>query len=138
MSHASPQFRQLSMFATPQELGEMASGDLGGSPVKNWYSETLMRGIHGEDDDERHEGGVSGYLDEMSDKVAEQGGISKPVHVWLDHAGSPWLLDGHHRAQVAMDSNRLVPVDWHHHWNKREAEAEAFLGRRSDDTSRRV
>ena len=140
MSHASPQFKQLPMFATPAELGEMASGDLGGTPVKNWYSEVAMRNIHGEDDDLRHfeSDGVQGYLDRMSGKIDDQGGITKPAHAWIDHSGQPWLLDGHHRAQVAMDSGRLVPMEWHHNWDKREAEADAFLGHRSDDQSRRV
>lgn len=131
-SHASNQFYQLPMFYSGAELGEMASGDLGGSPVKNWTSEVTARRLLRGDYDDRHEDGIEGHLGPMRQAVERQGGIETPVHVWHDHDNQPWLIDGHHRAQIAMESNRLVPAVHHTNWDKMEAMDSAFMGPTAD------
>jgi hypothetical protein len=121
------------MFMTGSELGELASGDLGGTPVKEWHAEIAMRRIHGSHHDDRHQRGIEGHLDPMRKAVEKQGGIETPVHVWHDNKwGESWLVDGHHRAQIAMDTNRLVPVVHHDQWDRSEAFDSAFLGPTSD------
>lgn len=128
MSHASPQFKQLPMFMTPAELGSMASGDFGGERVRN------VRPLMDRENDPtahpsiQHRGrpDAATYLGEMRQAVERQGGIGNPVDAWIDHEGHDWLVDGTHRAQVAMATGRLVPVNWHHQWNKQEAYHSVF------------
>jgi hypothetical protein len=126
--HASPQFMQLPMFVTGHELGEMASGDFGGSKVSTVRPHMDKENDPNEHPSIRHRGrpDAETYISEMKSAVDEQGGISNPVDAWLDHSGQPWLLDGTHRAQVAMDRKGLVPVNWHHQWNKQEAYHSVF------------
>lgn len=128
----SKQFHQLPLFYTGAELNEMASGDLGGSKVKNWYSEITRRRIEGQHHDDRHYYGIEEHLDPMRKAVDAQGGIETPVHVWHDHDNQPWLVDGHHRAAIAAETNRLVPAIHHTDWNKSEALDSAFLGPTAD------
>lgn len=94
-AHASKQFHQLQMFATPHELGQMWSGDYTGLKVENTYASTRR--------------GDAAYLDRLTSKVASDGGFTNPVMV-AHGKGEPLLVNGHHRATVAAETDRLVPV----------------------------
>lgn len=135
MSHASVQFKQLPMFVTGHELGSMASGDFGGEPVRNVRPHMDKENDPTAHPSIQHRGRASAaeYIGEMKQAVEHQGGIAQPVDAWIDHEGKDWLVDGTHRAQVAMDRGGLVPVNWHHQWSKNEAYHSVF--NRSQDIS---
>ena len=134
-SGSREQFKQLPMFLTPHELGDMHAGDFGGTAVRD------VRPLMDKENDPhlhpsiQHRGRASAkeYLAGMRQAVDKQGGISNPVEAWIDHGGENWLVDGTHRAQVALDRGGLVPVQWHHQWNKNEAYDSVF--NRSQDIS---
>lgn len=130
----SQQFHQLPMFMTGAEVSELASGDLGGTKVKNWYSEISRRRIEGQHHDDRHATGIEGHLDPMRKAVEKQGGIETPIHVWHDSKfNESWLVDGHHRAEIAAETNRLLPVVHHDQWDRSEAFDSAFMGPTADN-----
>jgi hypothetical protein len=120
------------MFATPEELGAMKSGDLGGTPVSDWRGEIEKHPdnvLANQMGNYRGSLNTKAYLDTMAAQVDKQGGVETPVHVWHDHDANPWLMDGHHRAQTAIETNRLVPVVHHGQWNKMEAVRSALNGK---------
>lgn len=112
----SAQFEQLQMLATPDEIRGWHSNDFRHDTMAD--VPRIMR-----DPDENESASTraynaaaygpyvteSEYLDSMRGHVDRQGGISRPV-VLGHRNGYPTLLDGHHRAVVALESNRLLPV----------------------------
>lgn len=134
MRAVSTQFRQLPMFMTADEVGEIPSNDLRGAPVKEWdhrvESTFSPSTLYDPDGTYRGSRNRRTYLDSMAAKVAEQGGIENPIHVWNGPHG-PLLFNGHHRVQVAKETGRLIPV-LHHAGSYVEAGAAAIYGPESD------
>lgn len=125
MSHASPQFQQLAMFATPEEIAGMHSGDYH-KPVGQVTSQD-MRDAHGVSEYREGSSSHASYMNLLKTDIAKNGGIEHPVHVHNDGTGRQTLMDGHHRARAAMQTGRLVPVV-HHEGVLQDAYDDAFLG----------
>lgn len=118
----SQQFHQLAMFATPAEIGEWQSGDYAGRPMSEARhlvrSSPIQRMVHGtspktQSELQTHSAGE--YLDSLAKSADEQGGIEEPVTISLGTESGRTtqnLQDGHHRATVAMETNRLLPVTY--------------------------
>lgn len=109
--------QQLPLLLTPEETAALNSSDFPGHKVAN--SRFMMREGDkkaagyttdpGAWEDYRHTsaGSSSKYLDSLKDKIDASGGIDEPVGVMGSN-----LIDGHHRAVVAMESKRLLPVNF--------------------------
>ena len=108
---AVKQGEQLPMFMTPHEIGGMLSPDYL-SQVKDVPETMRSQYTHMAETDALH-GNIRGTspLDRVHREVKEQGGINKPVKVMHLPSGVAALYDGHHRSVVALESNRLVPVE---------------------------
>ena len=127
MSHASPQFHQLQMFATPKELQSMVAVHRGGN-----VQESLARSAAVGSDGYRGHVDQSSYLRALASDVEASGGVDQPLHVWHGfNRRTPVLLDGRHRAAVAIDTNRLVPVVHHADNRVDDAAEDAFNGSQS-------
>lgn len=117
------------MFATPTELAQTQSNDYRGLRLSNIPEQERER-------KERNSGGYRGaqnfehYIERMTRHVESRGGIEEPIHVWQGKTG-PSLIDGHHRSEVAIRTNRLVPVV-HHEGDHDTAVGSAFLGPTAD------
>lgn len=131
MSHRAVSSQQLAMFLTPHEVANLRAGDFGDTPVSDGSSMRRRMAIR----HMREEGGspyrgdlpgVGPYVDRIKESVAKSGGINEPIHIWHGPQG-PTLLDGHHRAVVAMETDRLVPAV-HHDGERTDAADSAFLG----------
>jgi hypothetical protein len=120
-SGSKVQFQQLQMFATPAELAEMNSGDYPMHKVSN-VPNIIRENREIPNRPEFYRGSPSGaaYLDKLTKSVEERGGIEEPVRVHQSEFGGPTLMDGHHRAAVAQETNRLIPVI-HHDGNYAQA-----------------
>jgi hypothetical protein len=140
-SGSAAQFQQLQMFATPKELGNLRSGDNRAkkvSDVRSILTDMVAAGEY-KDSPSGYRGGASSpadYLDRMKATADTEGGIEHPVHIWHPTNGDPaTLIDGHHRAAVALETNRLVPVvhhdnsntDLHKHWPNYPKSKENYL-----------
>ncbi len=116
---------QLPLLMTPEEVGNLTSGDFWPEKVKNTYGNMLRDEHNYEDPDYRHvdAGGTDEYLDGLQQSIEENKGIEEPAFVGLPHPAykdewgnnrldrpSTTLLDGHHRSVIAMRTNRLLPV----------------------------
>lgn len=104
------------MFMTPEEVGNMMSGDHLG-----WKVRDVVTPMAEESDDLgewRTSGGgtthrgLGSYLNSMQRNVESVGGIEQPIHVAHTPDGA-WLVDGHHRAIVAQRTGHLLPVVHH-------------------------
>lgn len=91
------QFQQLQLYMTPDELGNLQSAD---------YPLNHVRDVPGIKAEEAHGDDRLASYDRMANKM---GGIHRPVYV-AHHPGGSELWDGHHRATVALQTGRLVPV----------------------------
>ena len=132
---------QLPMFLTPQETRNLATNDFPGDRVRharknmqnNWdqaqYDVDMGHIDHVSQGDvhtsEVRAGGVREYLRSLKGQVRQAGGVERPVSVGLSrppyitpygtvHGGrsEATLMDGHHRAIVASESKRLLPVEF--------------------------
>jgi hypothetical protein len=118
-SGSSAQFQQLAMFMTPKELGNLRAGDNRSKKVSQSRSimdDLIAQGEYKDSPSGYRDGSRSPdhYLDALAVDVEKKGGVAEPLHVWHPTNGDPsTLVDGHHRAVVAMNSNRLVPVIHH-------------------------
>lgn len=109
--HLQPQ--QLAMFMTPTEVGELHSGDYKGK-VRDAFSQVRKNA-------DKYWEPVAGkpivnHVDELTKKVEAAGGIETPITVLHPHPLSPrqfpaLLANGHHRATLAHETNRLIPVN---------------------------
>jgi hypothetical protein len=112
------------MFMTPAEIGELRAGDSRDKKVSEARSVMDDMVAAGEYADQKtgYRRGTSSpaeYLDGMKASIEQEGGIEHPIHVWHPTNGDPaTLIDGHHRATVAMETNRLVPVVHHDNSNR--------------------
>jgi hypothetical protein len=102
---------QLPMFMTPHEIGGMLSADFGGHMRD--VPERMRSSYEHQQDKERLRGFDPGQhrLDRLSDQIQEQGGIHTPARIMHLPSGVASLYDGHHRSVVALEQNRLVPVE---------------------------
>ena len=110
---SSQQFSQLPMFMTPHEIGSLESGDFGG-PVSE--SRKHIEAVKNKGDWHTSEtafGGPKPYLEHLKASISESEGVMAPVKVRHNPYMPARLTDGHHRAVVAMETNRLVPVEHH-------------------------
>lgn len=112
---------QLPLYLTPDEVSNLDSNDFHGSKVSENRANMAKDDTHASDWRHKSVGGSANYLDALKDSVETNEGISEPVHVGLARPRDPWsgygpynerLLDGHHRAVVAMETNRLLPVNF--------------------------
>lgn len=95
------------MFLTPEDIRGMQANDTGG-PMEDWFYHTEKV-----NDDPRHPDGDPGpYIEAMLRHIESRAGIEEPVTARSSRTGPSKILDGHHRAMIAMDTNRLVPVHW--------------------------
>lgn len=113
MSNLSPQFAQLPMFMTPHEIGSLESGDWPGHPVSEARGHIESVKSHDWHTSETAFGGPKPYLNHLKSSISESEGVMAPVKVRHNPYMPPRLVDGHHRAVVAMETNRLVPVEHH-------------------------
>lgn len=103
-----PQFKQLQLLATPDEVRGMRSGDYDLRPMPE-ASEMLKDSYkQARAQRERYGFGPVDKVQKVKDSV-EHRGFQKPARV-VHLSGGPTIYDGHHRATVAMDSNLLLPV----------------------------
>jgi len=138
--------QQLQMFMTPSEVANLRANDFDDEPVESpsHMAERMQEyndQEYGSNQPYRSDTENSwDYLYRMREAVDDKGGIEAPIHVMDDDKGDV-LLDGHHRATVAMMRDSLVPVIHHagsdapknqyypDSWQKRRAAFEsAFLG----------
>lgn len=99
------------MFMTPHEIGGMMSADFPGH-MRDVPEQ--MRGTYAHEAEKvSRQGHVPGpsKLDRISEQIHSEGGIHTPVKVTHLPSGVASLYDGHHRSVVALDTNRLVPVE---------------------------
>ena len=85
---------------TPTEVGGLHAGD---------YLMPMRDAVAAK----RAEGPVTNeYLDTLTKDVERSGGIHTPAMVAHSHfsGGAPLLVNGHHRATIAIETNRLMPV----------------------------
>ena len=109
---------QLPMFLTPEETAGLHANDFPGHSVSE--NRAMMDKEDANGMDYRHKAfrGSAGYLDAVKNLVEEEGGIHTPVQAILPNPNEVYgrerasLSDGHHRAVVAMETKRLLPVDW--------------------------
>lgn len=119
--------KQLPMFMTPHEVASLRTNDFPEQRVQsNRQNMNRSWGMMGTGvDDYRHinAGGATKYIANLERDVNSEGGIKTPARVHLgDHPRTPrsqrvdrtdaTLTDGNHRAVVAMETNRLVPVHY--------------------------
>lgn len=102
---------QLPMFMTPHEISGMMSADYGGQMhevpqrMRDAYAHQAEKeALHG------HTVGPS-KLDRLSAQVQADGGIHTPARIVHLPSGVASLYNGHHRGVVAIEQNRLLPVD---------------------------
>jgi hypothetical protein len=102
------------MFMTPQEVGSLESGDWPGESVAG-SRDRMEAKRHPVDwhTSEHAFGGPAKYLAHLTDSINQSEGIVSPIRVRHNPYMPPRLQDGHHRAVVAMETNRLVPVEHH-------------------------
>jgi hypothetical protein len=99
------QFTQLPMYMTPQEVGKLNSGDHFGYSMDEAYPRVRAMAEH-----YASQHGYSGnHLDDLKERVDAAGGIERPIEI--DHRGpTPTVINGHHRATIANETGRLIPV----------------------------
>lgn len=136
VKEVSRQFHQLPMFMTPEEAGALRSND-----YRTWRAGEVTPEMR--DSRELEPNGYRGardaahYLERMAWHHQRQGGISEPIHVWLDKASDNGrLVDGHHRVSVAQQSGHLLPVV-HHEGDFNTVYGSAFLGPTADSDMRK-
>ena len=106
------------MFLTPEETASMHANDFPGHSVSENREMMDKEDAKGMDYRHKHHGGAAGYLDAVKSLVEEEGGIHTPVVGILPNPGEVYgrprasLSDGHHRAVIAMETKRLLPVNW--------------------------
>jgi hypothetical protein len=112
------QFHQLPMFVTPHEVSQMKSHDFGGIPMSEVAPKMDERSVRetagGHEYREDLDTGklfysAKDYLHHIKNTADAEGGIKNAIHA----TPSGTLVDGNHRAVVAMQTNRLMPVYWH-------------------------
>lgn len=122
------------MFMTPQEISRLRAGDFGDVPVKDGNNlrkhmsdrYQIQEGSRGEP--YRGETRSPGeYMGRLKQSVEKSQGIKEPAHIWHSN-GQAHLMDGHHRAALAMETNRLLPVIHHDHPDRGDAATSAFMG----------
>lgn len=107
--------KQLAMFMTPAEVGELHAGDYrqpGGvyPKMKDTYGQVRKNA-------DKYWEPVEGkplvnHVDSLTKKVEASGGIERPIEIahLSTSQFTPVLINGHHRATVAHETNRLVPA----------------------------
>lgn len=134
MSIRAVSTRQLAMFMTPQEVSHLRAGDFGdvsvkdGNNLRQQMSERyeVQEGSRGEP----YRGETrspNDYISKLKNSIDKSQGIQEPAHIWHSN-GDAHLMDGHHRAAVAMETNRLLPVVHHDQPDRGDAATSAFMG----------
>lgn len=141
MSLRAVSSQQLAMFMTPHEISRLRAGDFGDVPVKDGNNLrqhmsdrfAAQEGSRGE----RYRGETRSpgeYMSRLKRSVDRSQGIKQPAHIWHNN-GQSYLMDGHHRAALAMETNRLLPVFHHDQPERMDAADSAFLGRTADNST---
>lgn len=119
MSNLNPQqFGQLPMFMTPHEIGQVPAGDWDLRPMSEAAGVLREQSQHHAERSAMRWGSdpstATSHLDHLKADVEQDGGIQEPAEITHPAEGQrqfpPHLTDGHHRATVALETNRLLPV----------------------------
>lgn len=104
-------YSQLPMFMTPHEISHLRSIDYDMRPMHEVPEQ--MRSVEGHQQQRDVSRGLFGrtHLQRIADETEQRGGIERPSKIVHLPTGYTALYDGHHRGVVAMESNRLLPVE---------------------------
>lgn len=104
-------YTQLPMFMTPYEVSHLRSIDYDMRPMHEVPE--LMRSVEGHQQaKEALRGhGAETHLERSYAETRQRGGIEAPAKIVHLPSGYTSLYDGHHRAVVSMETNRLLPVE---------------------------
>lgn len=104
-------YTQLPMFMTPHEVSHLRSIDYDFRPMHEVPE--VMRSVEGhQQEKEALRGHTSDtHLQRVYGETHERGGIERPARIVHLPTGYTALYDGHHRAVVSMETNRLLPVE---------------------------
>lgn len=119
-----PVGKTLPMWVTPAEMRGINSGDHRGITVGQAYPLIANRRYGVENRAARGADSAAEHIQNLTASADRHGGFDSPVLVGIDHKldedplsgvtnTRPVLLDGHHRAAAAIQSNRLLPVEYH-------------------------
>lgn len=105
------QGKQLPMFMTPHEVSHLHSIDY---DMRRMHEvPEVMRSVEGHQQEKDALRGNIGStaLQRTAAETEKRGGIQRPAMIVHLPTGHTVLYDGHHRAVVSMESNRLLPVE---------------------------
>lgn len=132
---SSQQFKQLPMFMTPAEAGQLRSNDYRHHRAGEITTD-MRDGRELESDGYRGARDSAHYITRMERHHKAEGGVAQPIHVWHDGGdenGS--LVDGHHRVAASQKTGHLLPVV-HHEGGMNDVLGSAFLGPTADPEMR--
>lgn len=100
-----PQFHQLPLLMTPEEVGSLNTRDWPGKKISD-VPHLFKMGL-GHREHHRDEATVK----VLRDRIEESGYDDRfPVQIRLERGHEPFVHEGHHRAVAAMQTGVLLPV----------------------------